>query len=68
MQQYLLDKNIETLIHYPIPPHKQVAYEELCNDSHPISENIHKNILSLPISGIQSEETTQQVVNIINGY
>ena len=68
LQQYLLDKNIETLIHYPIPPHKQVAYEELCNDSHPISENIHKNILSLPISGIQSEETTQQVVNIINGY
>lgn len=68
LQQYLLDKNIETLIHYPIPPHKQVAYEELCNDNHPISENIHKNILSLPISGIQSEETTQQVVNIINGY
>jgi len=68
LQQYLLDKNIETLIHYPIPPHKQVAYEELCDDSHPISENIHKNILSLPISGIQSEETTQQVVNIINGY
>jgi dTDP-4-amino-4,6-dideoxygalactose transaminase len=68
LQQYLLDKNIEILIHYPIPPHKQVAYEELCDDSHPISENIHKNILSLPISGIQSEETTQQVVNIINGY
>ena len=68
LQQYLLDKNIETLIHYPIPPHKQVAYKELCDDSHPISENIHKNILSLPISGIQSEETTQQVVNIINGY
>ena len=68
LQQYLLGKNIETLIHYPIPPHKQSAYKELCHDSLPISENIHKDILSLPISGIQSEETTQQVVNIINGY
>ena len=68
LQQYLLDNNVETLIHYPIPPHKQGAYRELCNESYPISENIHKKILSLPISGIQSEETTQQVASIINGY
>tara|TARA_B100001093_G_scaffold96961_1_gene88919 strand:- start:1952 stop:3049 length:1098 start_codon:yes stop_codon:yes gene_type:complete len=68
LQHYLLDSNVETLIHYPIPPHKQRAYKELCNESFPISENIHKNILSLPISGIQSEEKTQQVVSIINDY
>lgn len=54
LQKYLLENGIQTLIHYPIPPHKQNAYSEWRDESYPISEKIHEEILSLPISGVQS--------------
>ncbi|MDD3591553.1 MAG: DegT/DnrJ/EryC1/StrS family aminotransferase [Sulfurovum sp.] len=66
LQKYLLDHGIETLIHYPIPPHKQNAYKEWHNDGYPISEQIHNEVLSLPISGVQSLEDTQKIVKLIN--
>ena len=68
LQKYLLDNGIQTLIHYPLPPHKQEAYKEWKNQSYPISEKIHDEVLSLPISGIQSLEDTNKVVEIINEY
>jgi len=68
LQKYLLDNGIQTLIHYPIPPHKQKAYKEWKNESYPISEQIHDEVLSLPISGVQSLEDTKKIVNIINHY
>ncbi len=68
LQEYLLDNNIQTLIHYPIPPHKQNAYNKFNNESYPISEQIHNEILSLPISGVQSFENTQRIVEIVNSY
>ena len=68
LQKYLLDKGIQTLIHYPLPPYKQEAYKEWSDESFPISELIHKEILSLPISGIQSLEDTQKIVETINDY
>ncbi len=68
LQKYLLDNNIQTLIHYPIPPHQQEAYQEWNKLSFPITEKIHKEVLSLPISGLQSIEDTQQIVRVINEF
>lgn len=67
-QKYLLDNEIQTLIHYPLAPHKQEAYSEWNYMSYSISEQIHEEILSLPISGIQSLEMTKQIVSIVNKY
>ena len=68
LQKYLLNNNIQTLIHYPIPPHKQEAYKELNKKKFPISEQIHFEILSLPISGCQDLKNTQIIVEVINEY
>ncbi|MCT7469062.1 DegT/DnrJ/EryC1/StrS family aminotransferase [Aliarcobacter cryaerophilus] len=68
LQKYLLDNGIQTLIHYPIPPHKQNAYKEWKNECYPISEQIHDEILSLPISGVQSFEDTMKIVQVINDF
>ncbi len=67
-QQYLIEKGIQTLIHYPIPPHKQEAYIEWNKEEYPISEKIHNEVISLPISGIQSLEDTKKIVQVINDY
>jgi len=66
LQKYLLDNGVQTLIHYPIPPHKQNAYQEWNNEYYPISEQIHNDVLSLPISGVQSTDDTQEIVKVIN--
>lgn len=68
LRQYLLDSGIQTLTHYPIPPHKQIAYQEWKGESFPISEKIHAEVLSLPICGIQSLEDTKRVVQVINEF
>jgi len=68
LQKYLLDNGIQTLIHYPIPPHKQEAYKEWNRESYPISEQIHDEVLSLPISGVQGMEDTKTVVKVINDF
>ena len=49
LQSYLKENGIQTLIHYPIPPHKQECYKEMNHLSFPITEEIHNNELSLPI-------------------
>jgi dTDP-4-amino-4,6-dideoxygalactose transaminase len=68
LHKYLSDNNIQTLIHYPIPPHKQNAYKEWSHQNYPISEKIHRKVLSLPISGVQSLETTSHIIKILNQY
>ena len=68
LQKYLLDNGIQTLIHYPIPPHKQAAYKEWNNKSFPITEQIHNEVLSLPISGVQSLEDTKRIVEVLNDF
>ncbi len=68
LQEYLNDNNIHTLIHYPIPPHKQRAYCEWNSKKFPISEKIHNEVLSLPISGLQSMQDAQQIVKTINDF
>lgn len=68
LQQYLKDNNIQTLIHYPIPPHKQEAYKEWNNLSFPITEQIHNEVLSLPISPALTDEEVQTIVRVINQF
>jgi dTDP-4-amino-4,6-dideoxygalactose transaminase len=67
-QKYLSDNGIQTMIHYPIPPHKQPAYAEWNNDSYPISEKIHEEIISLPISSVMQEEEVEYVCKVVNSY
>jgi len=66
LQKYLSENEIQTLIHYPIPPHKQSAYREWNELSYPVSEKIHAEVLSLPISGIQAVHDTQKIIEIVN--
>ena len=68
LQKYLRDKGIQTLIHYPIPPHKQVAYKEWNNLSLPITEKIHSEILSLPMGSHLSNDDVKKIVETINGW
>ncbi|HCE33322.1 DegT/DnrJ/EryC1/StrS family aminotransferase [Fusobacterium sp.] len=68
LQKYLLDKRIHTLIHYPIPPHKQIAYKEWSKRSYPITEKISKEVLSLPISGVLTLEEAERVIEVINEF
>jgi len=68
LQKYLIKHGIETLIHYPIPPHKQKAYKEWNTKAYPVTEQIHNEVLSLPISGVMSLEEVKEVVKIVNGY
>lgn len=68
LQQYLTEQGIQTLIHYPIPPHQQQAYSEWNNYSFPITEQIHREILSLPISPVMEQQEVVKVVEAINAY
>ena len=67
-QKYLTDNDIQTIIHYPIPPHKQQAYKEWNNLSFPITEQIHNEIISLPISQVMTDEEAKQLVSVVNKY
>jgi len=68
LQKYLLDNGIQTLIHYPLPPHKQKAYTEWNNQSYPISEQIHNEVLSLPISPILKISDVNEIIQVLNEY
>ena len=68
LQNYLSKNGIQTLIHYPIPVHKQEAYNEFKNLIFPITEEIHRNILSLPIGAHIKKEDIISIVNILNCY
>ncbi|GAA4767148.1 MULTISPECIES: DegT/DnrJ/EryC1/StrS family aminotransferase [Flavobacterium] len=68
LQTYLLDNGIQTLIHYPVPPHKQKALESWNNWSFPITEKIHKEVLSLPMSPVMTNDEINKVIQILNSY
>jgi dTDP-4-amino-4,6-dideoxygalactose transaminase len=67
-QNYLSENNIQTLIHYPIPPYKQKAYKEWNELSFPITDKIHNEIISVPISPVMTDKEVNKVVSIINKY
>ena len=68
LQQHLKARGVETLIHYPIPPHKQNAYAEWNNMFFPITEEIHNEELSLPISQVLNYEEVSKVVDAVNSF
>lgn len=68
LQSYLLENGIQTLIHYPIPVHKQLAYKKYNNLILPITEKIQSKILSLPISPTISINEIEKVIYLVNRY
>jgi dTDP-4-amino-4,6-dideoxygalactose transaminase len=68
LRNYLAANNIETMIHYPIPPHQQKAFESWDNLSFPITEKIHHEVLSLPISPVMTMDEVSLVIAILNKY
>ena len=68
LRGFLSVSGIETMVHYPIPPHRQKAYSEWNDRTYPISERIHREILSLPMSPVMREEEVQRVIEVLNGY
>ncbi|WP_336818213.1 DegT/DnrJ/EryC1/StrS family aminotransferase [Cedecea sp. MMO-103] len=68
LQKHLAEKDIQTLIHYPIPPHKQKAYTSLSHYSLPITETIHTEVLSLPMDPNMTEAEINQVILAVNEF
>ena len=68
LQSYLTENGIQTIIHYPIPPHKQICYKEFNKLSLPITERFHNEELSLPISPVLTEYETINIVELINKW
>ena len=68
LQAYLAEHGIKTEIHYPVPPHRQEALSHLSDINFPISEEIHKTTISLPISTIHTEEDIYRVVEVLNQF
>ena len=66
LQKYLTENGVQTIIHYPIPPHKQLAYKDLRTSYLPITEIIHQEVISLPISPIMSANEIEYVINKIS--
>jgi dTDP-4-amino-4,6-dideoxygalactose transaminase len=68
LQNYLTNNGVQTVIHYPIPPHLQDAYKEFKNLSFKVSEQIHKEVLSLPLSAVLKVEEVDKIIEVLNKY
>ena len=68
LQQHLADNGVQTLIHYPIPPHRQECYREWNHRSYPVTERIHRQELSIPMSQVVSQAEAATVVRIVNSF
>lgn len=68
LQKYLMENGIQTVIHYPIPPHKQECYHEWNHLSFPVTEKIHAEELSLPISSVISNNDIEFITKILNNF
>lgn len=68
LQKFLVDNGVQTIIHYPIPPHKQECYRDWNRLSFPITEQIHNEELSLPMSPVMKIEEIKKVVDILNEW
>lgn len=66
--EYLKDHGVGSLIHYPIPPHKQAALKELNPLSFPLCEQIHEEVVSIPMSPVMMDNEVSQVISILNDY
>lgn len=68
LQKYLTENGVQTIIHYPIPPHKQECYKEWNHLSFPITERIAREELSLPISPVITDDEVKEVIDLINKW
>ena len=68
LQVHLSKLGIQTLIHYPIPPHKQEAYSQFNALNLPVTEQIHNEVLSLPMGPTLSLEQAEEIVNACNSF
>lgn len=68
LQQYLAEEGVQTLIHYPLPPHKQKAYLAWQSQHHPLTESIHKTVLSLPMGPTLGSDQRAEVTSSCNKF
>lgn len=68
LQKYLFEKGVETVIHYPVPPHKQICYQEYNSISLPVTERLAAQELSLPMSPVLTEAEMNKVVECVNSF
>ena len=68
LRQFLLANGVKTEIHYPVPPHMQKALKFMNSLKFPVSEEIHKTTLSLPISTFHTESDIKQIIRILNDF
>jgi dTDP-4-amino-4,6-dideoxygalactose transaminase len=68
LKDYLLRNGVKTEIHYPVPPHQQKAMTGILSGSYPVSEEIHRTTLSLPISYGHSASEIEEVITIMNKF
>jgi dTDP-4-amino-4,6-dideoxygalactose transaminase len=68
LRKYLLGHDVQTEIHYPIPPHKQHCYESWNQMSFPITERIHAQELSLPCNPVMTDEEANYIANLLNSF
>lgn len=68
LQMFLEERGVKTLIHYPIPPHQQAAYANELTGVYPVTEDIHRSVLSLPISPVINDENAANVASACNEY
>lgn len=68
LQKHLTEHGIQTLIHYPIPPHRQGAYKEFDVLGLPLTEKIHKGVLSLPMSPVLTKNETNKIIELVNKF
>ena len=68
LKEYLFNNGIETMIHYPIPPHKQKALKDWNSLSFPVAEKIHDEVLSIPLNGTLTEAEINKIIATLNNY
>ena len=67
-QMYLLNNQIQTLIHYPIAPHRQAAMQDFASLSLPVTELIHQEVVSLPLNATLTEAEIDHIISVVNSY
>jgi len=66
VQKLLLDGGVQTMIHYPVPPYRQNAYQDFFNDKYPKTDKIHNEVLSLPMNPVLKDKEVIEIIKVIN--
>lgn len=68
LQKYLLENGVQTQVHYPIPPHRQLCYKEMAEQKLPVTEQIHAEELSIPLNQTLTEEEVDTIIRLLNKF